>query len=297
MKKIICVLSLTINASAFPNTPITLYSSGDLSGTIDKENIERELATDSSATRIKLAEGVFYINEGIGIENFNGVISGHNKNTTKLVAVGAGISSNRNSVLFMNQSNVTLKNFEIEVPEGTSYLDSSPTLEVSDGGAAIDIVGGNVKIRNITITTPKPFSDLTAGNLETGILVQSCDEDVVIKKCEFVGVKRSVVFAPINPTECNLRILENHFTDTRGGVFMVGFGPGVGSDGVIVKGNKFKNTLVGEIFYGFGVDYPARIVSNTFHNEQPPSNAALFAVGASGELTIKKNTIQIAPRR
>lgn len=282
---------MTIAAQAAP--PIQISPSGDTTGYTDQVNIQAafDAAGSNKKTKIRLKRGTFYLNGGVHANGFRGTLSGTGRSNSKVVALGSGDPANRGSVFLFIDGNATIKNLSIEVPEGSSYLDSNPSLGVSDGGAAIDIFGGSATIKNVDVLSNGPFGPFGQESLETGILLQNCDADFELKESTFMGVKRSFVFNPTDPSQCALKLTGNDFHNNRGGIFLLGSATGGNTGLANVSENIFSDTLTTPIFYGMGVDYPVTISDNEITESMNGGNAAIQVFDGVALLNISENTI------
>lgn len=292
--KLFVICTILFNSGmAFSAKPIKLSPSGDQTGDTDRAEIQAafDAAGSSTAAKIKLSAGTFYINGGVSAIDFNGTFFGTGQANTKIVAVGEGDVANRGSVFLFRGGDVTIKNLTIEVPEGSSYLDSNPRLGTSDGGAAIDIVNGAADIKNIEIISNGPFGPFGEESLETGILLQGCYGEFALKHSHFERVKRSFIFNPVDPSECDISIVNNDFMNNRGDIFFLTPTTGGNVGSVTVSGNTFADTLVGPVFAS-GFDYPMSFTDNEFFGRAEPSaNAAFDLRSGSGPLLIGGNEI------
>lgn len=172
MKNLLGIVVLLISATAIASVGATIYPSGDVTGATDQASIQAALDTAGSDenANIKLAEGTFYLNGGVGVIGFRGTLKGVGKGVTKVIALGEGSPDNRGSVFLFEDGDATIKDLSIEVPDGSSYLDSDPGVFVSDGGAAIDIFGGSAVIKNVEIKSNGPFGPFQFMNRVRGSL-------------------------------------------------------------------------------------------------------------------------------
>ena len=160
--------------------------SGDIQAALDA-------AGSDDHAKIRLTNGTFYLNGGVGVTGFRGTLVGAGKDKTEMIALDTGDPDNRYSVLLFVNGDATIKDLSIVVPDGSHYLDSNPGLFVSDGGAAIDIFGGSAMIQNVGIMANGPFRWFGDDSLETGVLLHNCDGNFKLKNTSFEGVKRAVI--------------------------------------------------------------------------------------------------------
>jgi hypothetical protein len=288
MKKILGVVLLLAAGMAIAGPPTKISPSGDNSGVTDQNNIRAalEAAGSDNNARVQLAAGDFYLNGGIRVVNFQGTLSGAGKDKTTLTALGTGNPANRGSVLLFVDGSPTVADLSINVPEGSFYLDSSPTLGTSDGGAAIDIFGGSASIMSVRITSNGPFLQFGEESLESGILVHNCYGDFSLQNSNFERVKRAFVFNPEESSNCNLVISGNDFTNNRSGIFLTDFGEG--NDGsALIHDNTFNDNLVGDSG-GLGVEYAVDVTNNIIRHDVSSGNSAIEFDG-TGPLTISGN--------
>ena len=293
MKNLLGVVLLLINATALAAPVVNIPPSGDLTGATDQANIQAALDAAGSDTkaRIKLAAGTFYLNGGVGVTGFEGTLLGSGKDVTEVIALGVGSPANRGSVFLFADGNATIKDLSIEVPDGSSYLDSHSGLFTSDGGAAIDIFGGSASIKNVRITSNGPFIPFGDESLETGVLLHNCDGSFELKDSALERVKRAVIFNPEAPSQCDIKISGNHFEDNRGGIFLLGgefgfLGGNVGE--ASVTENTFDDTLVVDILGSF-VEYPVDVRENEIEHSVLTGNWAIAFDTGSGAVNITGN--------
>jgi hypothetical protein len=292
-KNLLGIVLLLSHLTAVAASDVTIAPSGDLSGVTDQLNIQGALdaAGTNKQAKIKLAAGTFYLNGGVGVTGFRGTLQGAGQGTTMVIALGSGVAANRGSVFLFADGDATIKNLSIEVPDGSSYLDSSPGLFTSDGGAAIDIFGGSASVKNVEILSNGPFGSFGPESLESGVLLHNCDGDFELKNSRFEGVKRSFVFNPEAQSNCDLTISGNHFENNRGGVFLLGGTGGFkgGNRGkATITDNTFNDTLVNDIL-GFLVEFAVTVKNNEIAHPNPSGNSAIEFDFGSGDVDIIDN--------
>jgi hypothetical protein len=249
MKNLLGIVLLLINVTA---AAVEISPSGDLTGATDQAAIQAALdaAGSSKKAEITLTAGIFYLNGGVGVTGFRGTLRGAGPGVTLVIAKGSGAVANRGSVFLFVDGDTTIKDLSIDVPDGSSYLDTNPGILTSDGGAAIDIFGGSATIINVEILSNGPFGPFGAESLESGILLHNCDRDFELRNSRFEGVKRSFVFNPEARSKCDLTISGNDFENNRGGIYLLGgtggFKGGNKGDATVTE-NTFNNTLVLDI--------------------------------------------------
>jgi hypothetical protein len=275
---------------------VTILPSGDMSGATDQSAIQAafDAAASDKNAKIRLGVGTFYLNGGVKATGFQGSLRGSGKTETEVIALGEGDrANNRGSVFLFEGGNPKVSNLTINVPDGSRYLDSSPFLGTSDGGAAIHIFGGSATIKNVHIKSNGPFLGFGEESLETGILVQNGAGTFTLKSSTFEGNKRAFIFNPEEASQLDLNLKGNDFTNNRGGIFLLDFGGG--NDGAAtVSDNTFNDNFVGDVF-GAEVAYPVIVRNNTIRHSvvvdgEPVGNSAID-FDKSGPLTITGNEI------
>lgn len=287
------MLSSSTATTAVAELVIEVFPSGDLTGTTDQANIQAALTAAGTAmdAKVELGAGSYYVDGGVKATGFRGLLEGSGVEDTLIIALGEGDPANRGSVLLIEDGSATIRDLSILVPEGSSYLDSSPFSFVSDGGAAIDIHGGSAEIENVGIESNGPFLEFGPESLETGILVHNCDGNIVLKDSVFNGVKRAFIFNPEEPSECELTIESNLFDHNRVGIVLFGgnFGIKGGNDGgATISDNTFLDTLVYDVF-GVLIDYPVLLTENNIHHPNPGGNAAISFDSGNALLAVSDN--------
>lgn len=275
--------------------PTLLYPSGD--PVIDQPALLAALqsaGSDESAT-IKLSEGTFYLQGGITVTGFNGTLAGSGADRTTIVALGDGDPANDGSVLQFVDGSATIIDLSIEVPDFSRYLDDSPNLAIANGGAAIDVLGGSATIRNVQISANGPFLGLLdPDSLEHGVLVRNCTGTFELSGSYLHHLKRAFVFAPHQPSACNIRIADNRFEDTRSAIALLGgVLPGFAgnSQPAEVWDNALYRTLVTAVQV-WGLDYEAHLKDNVLRPQSPGGNCGLWADGGTAPVLIAGNDIQ-----
>ncbi len=293
MKNLLGIVLLLINVTAIAAPGTTLSPSGDNTGATDQAAIQAALdaAGSDDKAQITLTAGTFYLNGGVGVTGFKGTLGGAKKGTTTVIALGSGAVANRGSVFLFVDGDATIKDLSIDVPDGSSYLDTNPGLFTSDGGAAIDIFGGSASIMNVEILSNGPFGPFGNESLESGVLLHNCNGDFVLKNSTFEDVKRAFVFNPEARSKCDITISGNHFENNRGGIFLMGgtggFKGGNRGDATVTE-NTFNDTLINDIF-GLVVEYPVTVAENDIQHPNPSGNAAIEFDFGSGTVDIINN--------
>ena len=270
-----------------------IYPSGDTTGELDQLAIQAALdaAGSEKSANIRLERGTFYIRGGVSATGFQGMLQGAGQDKTKVIAVGEGRLENRGSVFLFVDGQPAIRDFAIDVPDGSSYLDSNPRLFVSDGGAALDIYGGGASIERMSISANGPFNDFGMDSLETGVLLHNCDADFELKNSDFNNTKRTFVFKPEEASSCNVDVRDNQFYANRTPISLLGGDNGDfgGNDGkVTVRNNYFGDSLTGDIYGGL-LDYAVDITSNRMERPDGDGNSSIQMVTGSGALVIRNN--------